>query len=131
MDHCRRHLLRTLLPLLLTLQLCLPFLHICPDGACGTGAGVHGDHAQHLHGTPDPACLQAAGPNCHDIRFELDPLTSLHPYGRYQLELPALVSSGFEIAGLVFDVSANRLNPVQYSTGFTSPRERRSSILRI
>jgi hypothetical protein len=131
MNTCRRHLLRTLLPLLLTLQLCLPFLHICLDGGCGTGAGVHGDHGQHLHDAPATACLQAVGPDCHDIRFDLDPLTSLHPYSRYQLELPALVNSGFDYAGLMITYSAVRQNPAQNPTGFTSPRERRSSILRI
>ena len=87
-------IVRTVLPLLLVLQLCFPFLHLCLEGECGTAAGLHGSHTAHVHESSDLACLQSVEGPCQDIRFELDGSTPLHPSGRGQILAPLPFQSG-------------------------------------
>lgn len=138
-------ILHSVLPLLLVLQLCLPFLHICLEGQCGRDphaatlheephgdAGLHGQHARHLHAEHSVPCLESADPTCRDLRFTLDSLTPFQPAPRSPLAQPAPLLAAFGPRGLwcVF-ASPAEFRPVSGPASSPTPQDRPGTVLRI
>lgn len=145
MNRATVSILHSVLPFLLMLQLCLPFLHICLEGRCGTdpqrsalhgenpgGAGLHGQHAQHLHDEHSVPCLESADPTCRDLHFTLDNQTPFQPAPRSPLVQPAPLLAAFGPRGLwcVF-ASPSGFRPAANPASSPTPQDRPGTVLRI